>query len=352
MVSDQIDEVNKRRTSSTNKQPVPLKRGDNHLTYHEVFRMNEEFDEYIQDEFEDRRNQMMVNFRQEKKVKRKISPARDLNKGLPADTIETQFHVMRIIKDDPFVWDGSCLGVINNENIEAQMKFMDLEYWKIKLFGHTQICMVRPATTSCPCISDELKILFGLSKIGTHRVRYHNKIYILFKPRIGRSKEIIRETSISNINFTNNTSFISQVQDIYLFRDVLGLTKTNDNSVVIRWPDQSYIPPYPISFYENKIRPHDTKTIVPGTVTKKWFGDCTLKDAARRIFRIKKISDVSTRLVYIQEQLNVIIERVDRDAVWMIALIMGRITKRLLFGLNDKIKITPEWSWDLSKVVC
>ena len=296
------------------------------------------------------KSEVKDNFHKRQYIKPKISPSKDQNDEPPADTIKTQFHVVRIIKNNPFVWDGSYLGVMTDMNIKDRIRFMNLKYWQISLFGHTQICIIRQVTTSCPCISDELKILFGLSKLGTHRVRYHKKMYVLIKPRISRQREIIRETSISNIDFTDNSAFVSQVQDVYLFRDVLGLTKTNDNSIIIRWPDQSYIPPYPLSFYENKIRPHDTEIIVPGTAIKKWFGGGTLNDAARRIFRIEKIDEVPTRLIYIQEQLNAVIERVDREAVWMIAMIMGRITKRLLFGLKGDIKTTPEWDWDSHKI--
>ncbi len=170
------------------------------------------------------------NFQSQRRrvVEPKISPPRDPNDEPPADIIETRFHVLRIRRRNPFVWDGSYLGVITRRNIEDEMEFMNLKYWKINLYGHTQVCIIRRTMTSCPCISDELKILFGLSKLGTHRVRYRRKLYVLIKPRINQAGGIIRETPISNIESTTNMTFISQVQDIYLFRDVLGLTKTTD----------------------------------------------------------------------------------------------------------------------------
>lgn len=295
----------------------------------------------------------------ENKKKSSSNTPPKINKyDIPIDIIESDYIILKIIRINPFLWDGSYLGLITNRNIIDQIEYMDQRYWKLNLFGHIQICIIRQIADSSPCISDELKELFGLPKIGSHMIKYFNKFYLLLKPKINNKGEIIKETSIAEIVSTTNQLFINQVQDIYLFRDVLGMTKTNDNSIIIRCSNQKYIQPYPISFYENKIKPASDKQIIPTTVIAKWFGEYTLNDSARRIFNVSKISEIQEKCGNIYYQLNLIIERVDKNALWLTTHIMKRLSQRLLSGIDNNNdtnenmanKATPEWNWNDSHI--
>ena len=291
-----------------------------------------------------------IYIRQRPVVKPKISPPKDPNSEPPADQVISETLTLRVVGANRFVWDGSYLGMVTDLNIIERFEVEGLKYWSISLFGHVEICIIRPILTNSPCISDELKVLFGLSKLGTHRVKYRRKMYILIRTRSTDDGNICLETDLSQIH-TKDPVFVGQVQDTYLFRDVLGLTKSTDKSLVLRHPKQRYLAPYPVSFYENMMRPDDTKLIVPATVTDKWFDGVTLNDVARRIFRVEKMEDVQARIIYIQDQLNLIIERVDRDAVWMIRPIIERLTRRMLFGIDDAEKTISEWDWDTVKPI-
>ena len=88
----------------------------------------------------------------------------------------------------PFVWDGSYIGLISEQQILNRCgtcgKF---EYWIFYYKGYTSACMIRFSKYYTQCLVDELKPLFGLNKIGTHYAYYKDKYAILLRARVDLS---------------------------------------------------------------------------------------------------------------------------------------------------------------------
>src|SRR4030067_1341879 len=280
-----------------------------------------------------------------KRSKLKPSPRRDISDpGSDIfDFLGGLIFIIDIIDDnDPFTWNGSYLGRIGNHNILEQVNYAGVKYWRIRILGHIKICIVRSIVNLTPCVTDELKEIFSLPKLGTNHVVYHTKMYLLMKARLDQRGRIIEEITIDKVDPNKNKDFVERVQEVFVFREILGLIMSREKSVTVRWSDKSYIPPYPISFYESEMRPNEDNPVISLAVEKNWFGDVGFDDVLRKMLRIKTNEDVSEKISFLRSRITSVIERIDRDMIWLINPIMAKITRRLLID-EEKIGATPEW---------
>ena len=228
-----------------------------------------------------------------------------------------------------FKWDGS-----NVTNLITQSNIYEAEYRKNKywVIEHTdengnkqvEICIIRSCKSSIPCLIDELKPVFGLQKMGTHWCKQAGKNKILIKcvktPE-GYIKEEITLNQVEVITFLLKL----QVQEIFAFRELLGVTCSYGSSIIVRETRNNV---YPISFYEPNMLTVDKK-IIPFTVLDKWFEDTSIDIVVKRLCKIHKIENLGTVLHNFRNKIEKIIERVDRNAITYKSCIMNRITERL-----------------------
>jgi len=130
------------------------------------------------------------------------------------------------------------------------------------------------------CLVDELKPLFGLTKLGTHYASYKDKYVILIRARTtADDKYIVMDYTLNkktlddtNINLV---SLVPKIREIYVFRDLLGLQKSTDSCIAIRKSDSSQ-ELYAVSLIDSHIKPErlidlSISTYLPDTVFNKWF---------------------------------------------------------------------------------
>jgi len=275
------------------------------------------------------------------------SPPRKWHDPINSEMIDlivgTNIIVQIIQEKDPFKWDGSYLGRINNRNILEQVIYAGVKYWRIEILGHRKVCIFRSIANNTPCICDELKTYFSLPKLRTHTVMYHSKKYLLIEARLDSRGHIIEEITIDRVDPNKNAEFVRRVQEVFVFRELFGLIMSRDRSVVVRWSDKSYIPPYPVSFYESDMRPHDDHVVISSTVEKKWFGDTSIDDVIRSMLKIKDNKDAIERIFTLKNNIEKTIERIDRDMIWMVQPIVDKLTRRLLSDEENGISATPVW---------
>ena len=275
----------------------------------------------------------------------KPSPQRNINH--PDDGYIDIFRSPNLIinltdTNSPFIWDGSYLGRIGNHNILEQVVYTGIKYWRLRILGHTKICIIRNITNLSPCIADEIKELFFLPKLGTHYVIYHSKKYLLIEARVDAKGKIIEEITIDKVDPNKNEKFVERVREIFVFREILGLAMTREKSITVRWSDKSYIPPYPVSFYENEMKPQDEFVCISSVVEKKWFGGIDVDDVVKQMLKIENNDDVSEKISYLRESITKIIERIDKDMVWIVSPIINKLTRRLIID-DSGIIATPDW---------
>ena len=265
-------------------------------------------------------------------------------------------------------WDGTDLGEIIESQIVSRVFVDKDEYWTIEFTPEEfdeelcsnesnpeeapkqdidpfyVTCYVRSIVKTHANLIDELKPIFNLTKLGTHRAQYKNRRLLLVQPVIS-GETIVCEQKLDYNTCIIDSCFILQVQELYVFREFLGMSNTYDKSIRIRkvnakkssntpssnTPTKRLVRAYPISFHENSFHPEKTEKVLPNTVLDKWFRNTTVNAVARRLLGINSIDQIPECIFRLNSQIQDVVERVDRDLVEHVTHILDRIRARLLY---------------------
>lgn len=217
---------------------------------------------------------------------------------------------------NPFVWDGTYLGIIHDNNINKKYIVGEREYWDITINKFRVVCLIKKVKDCTSCIIDELKSLFALEKMGTHHIKYHNNFIVLYRCRLSiDGKEMIYEHTLNDLHskglLTINSDILSKIRKIYVFRDLLKIGKTNDNNILIRYSSSGAI--YPISYNESALKLERINNFSsPGTIPemyyKKWFRN----DKYDKIFNINVLLLSMLKIIY-KDKIQGTISKLRRD---------------------------------------
>lgn len=230
-----------------------------------------------------------------------------------------------------FKWDGTDVTDLISKCDIYGAKFNKLNYWVIQHPDYDdQVCIVRSTKCSLGCLVDELKPVFGLPKLGTHWCRLGNKVYILIRCVKNTDGSIKEELTLNMLGSSSSSLLTLQIQEIFAFRELLGVTCSYESSIIIR---EGKAGPYPISFYEPNMATEDTK-VIPFTVLEKWFVDTSMDEVVKRLCRVNNINRLPTVLHELRTSIEEVIDRVDRRAITYKNCIVNRITQRLQTTLS------------------
>jgi hypothetical protein len=228
-----------------------------------------------------------------------------------------------------FNWDGSELTDIFNEDTTIEEGIYDKSvYWRIEKDEKEEFCIIRLSPTLFPCLIDELKPIFKLEKNGTHWIKYKGKKYILLKVMY-KNGTILKELTLDKIEHKESLQY--EVQKIFIFRELLGLSQNFEKCIILREIGQFIIP---ISFYETNMVPSGEKKVIPETIIEKWFKNITLDEAVSKLFRIKDAKDITDLSFKLRGEMETIFNRVDKDLIMNMDEILQRIVLRLQHILN------------------
>ena len=263
-------------------------------------------------------------------------------------TAESLLNVDDKSKED-LLWNGSYLGEIYEEDIKVEQEIGNSKYWCVKIYDQEVICIARTISSAIPCIIDELKEIFDIPKLGTHYLKYKHNLYILIRPRwtiTTESNETIQEEETLKMcrsKRLNTEEFRKKVREMYTFRDTLGITKTYDSSILVRWlkyTDEEglirYLP-FPMSFYEPNINMSD-EMILPQTVYDKWFDDYTPGFILKNMLKAYTESDVGNVVTRTRFDIAKTINRIEPKLIYLESYISNRISARLM----NEVTMSPE----------
>lgn len=233
-----------------------------------------------------------------------------------------------------FNWDGSNVTDIISQSDIYGAKYNKNTYWIIKYTNSNgdiieETCSVRSCKNGLSCLIDELKPIFGLIKMGTHWCVQGNKTKLLIKVNKTEEGYIKEELHLSSFE-SLSPIFKSQVQEIYTFRELLGVTCSYDKSIIVRSYKNNV---YPVSFYEPNMVTEDKK-VIPFIILNKWFEGTSIDDVVKRLVKIYSIDKMGTVLHNLRSKIDKVIERVDRRTIMYKTCIINRITERLQTTLN------------------
>ena len=224
-----------------------------------------------------------------------------------------------------FKWDGSDVtDFINNEKtFIREAEYKKITYWVIINEKERETCSVKPTTSLLSCLIDEMKPIFGLEKIGTHWFKFKGKNMLMHKLEIVDGC-ILEELTLKDVKY--NEKLEPEVQKIFIFREILGMSKSFESSIVLR-NKKFFIKP--VSFYEPNMVPSKKSNVLPNTILDKWFSKTSVDKVVLKMFKLDKIENLTSVLLELKTKLDKIVERVNPDAVTNIDEILSRIRTRL-----------------------
>jgi hypothetical protein len=264
---------------------------------------------------------------------------------------------MEVPKNINFVWDGSYLGVINDDNIlnsciyknfvnnnnkfpekvfvedeKVDRNIMFTHIWKLKIGILSQLCYVRKINSSIPCFIDETKELFGLKKLGTHWCKYKNIKYILIRANNKINK--IFENKLL-IDFDIDYFSVEEkdtIRKIFMFRDIMGMKLNNEKSICIREMDEKM--EILCAFdTDSKYELTDarSKLELPKNIKKKWFGDnYRVCDVAKSLCGYRKNIDINCIILNLNIKMTSIMRRLKIDKQHIISCCIKKIRTYLM----------------------
>ena len=239
-----------------------------------------------------------------------------------------------------FRWDGSDVSdLIKDEGTRVHEAHSEKRmYWIIERRGEIETILVKSSSHTFACLVDELKPVFGLEKVGTHWVKLHGKIYILFKPEKDRRNVIIEELTLNeykkdkndendkNHEYKYDKNFEREVRKIFLFREIIGVPRNTEKNIILRIKGL-YV--QPISFYEANLNPRVDGKVLSNIILDRWFKDVDLDKAVSELFQITSIEQINDILLPLEQKLREIIERTDPSSVMFVGEILSRVRHRL-----------------------
>lgn len=230
-----------------------------------------------------------------------------------------------------FKWDGSEISDFINDKktIIEEGNYECNTYWQITCEEIKEICIARSTKCTLACLIDEIKPIFGLEKMGTHWAKFKNKKYILIKPEIIKGI-IIKEITLNQINY--NRRIEKDVQKIFIFRELLGMSKNFETSIVLR---KKGLEIKAISYYEPNMTPSNSGKVLPNTVLEKWFKNTSIDLEVKKMFNIEKLDNINYVLFELRGKLEKIFYRLDPESVTNLDEILSRVRSRLQFILEN-----------------
>lgn len=231
-----------------------------------------------------------------------------------------------------FKWDGSDLteflkrkDVRVEEGIYEKLILWRF-YWNEDGKRTSQLCIVRSCQNILPCLIDEIKPVFNIEKLGTHWTRYKSRRLLLIKPHL--SDDVLIEDLPLNIivNATSNVFIKSEVRKIFLFKEIMGATRSSEKSIVLR---NNGILIKPISWYEPGMKPVKDAKVISNSVLKKWFDDTDMDREMMKFLQISQIADITKLLFQLRNKMEKIVKRIDITAISYVDAILYRIQSRL-----------------------
>lgn len=242
------------------------------------------------------------------------------------------------------LWDGSHLGDFPGAVIQREYHAYGTKYWKLQLGDQNLFASVRPLKSTLPCVVDELKRVFALTRTGSHRITIDGASYLLYRETyltLGDQEIIVQNQCLSESQGPELEESRRLIQYVFAFRELLGLSPNHNGVIKLRTsPHISRLTgrvtnnpiPEVLSSQDNTIRTtHDHRTTLPQTILKQWFSDVDVTDTVCMMTGFRgEPETIHVKLSYYRGQIEDVINRVDRSQIWLSNAICERLMRHYL----------------------
>lgn len=233
-----------------------------------------------------------------------------------------------------FCWDGSSLGEHPQSVVVQSTVVGKITYWLLEINNERALCSVKKSIGTYMCVVDEMKPLFGLQKLGTHRIKI-KKEYVLTREVEGEDGKPVIDPVLSTIPAERVESVRTEVQKILAYRDLLGIASSFERNIVLR--DNC-----PISVREySTVLDKSNTGILSKRLLDKWFVEREVCEVIKKIAEYR--GNPQRCVANLRERMEGVINRVDKEWIWYSGFIVDRLMRRLLEGRELLIlpNITP-----------
>lgn len=240
----------------------------------------------------------------------------------------------RADSDIDFEWNGSHLGTYKKNIIDWKLETKRAKYCQLNINGKVLVCQIRNVKSHLPCIIDEIKPLFGISKLGTHDLYIGKTMYQIIKARVpsltGGLQEDHRLDEMLEIykKMENLPDYVKrEVQKIYIFRNIMGIPQNFDRSIRVRISNNLMTP---LSFTESKMDPQFHKAMSK-TCIRKWFDndESIIKELLNEMLQTKTDEDVEYKIPLIRGEMDNIFSRINKDATMYKTFIIRNLQNKI-----------------------
>jgi hypothetical protein len=229
-------------------------------------------------------------------------------------------------------WNGSHLGEINTKQILNEYYFKNVRHWKLLFDNKIYYCMVEVFKDNNRILIDELKPIFGLRKLGTHKLKFNNETYIIIKlPTIDVStfKLVLHPTYLNNVESDKmDDIFRKLVQKVYAFRYLMGIKRNGEADVIIMAENNNI---YPVSFLEPTIATDDSR--ISNSVHENWFGrdNETICEAIKQMTNFDgREETLHIKVEEYRKKIEAVINRIDKNLIWNVNFIVQKLMTQYL----------------------
>jgi hypothetical protein len=204
-------------------------------------------------------------------------------------------------------WDGSYLGEFPRSAIKSKLRVYNqpvitqIDDCKLSFYG----VLKSHRDTTLSCVLDELKTCFSLPKIGTHRLKLGSRNYMIYRCYL--SDTPMTKTS-------NRGIYKKDMQKLICYRSLFSIPNTTNSTFLTRG-DEVYSFNETRSYLDQSITEEPTDTFL-----REWFDD----DFHQHML---KLLPSEVHLIDFGHELEKAIKRIDSNYVWMIPLLLEKMSK-------------------------
>lgn len=251
------------------------------------------------------------------------------------------------ILNNKLSWNGSDLGyhsdtVISCEWTINQKKYSTIkvsEGWHSVLPGGNIHCIMSKKGDMFQVIVEDIKELFGLSKIGMHIIKIGFVEYIIYYVPIDMNGTVIWEAPLRSISIKHSLrsdmNFKYKVQEIIAFSEVLALSNTGESQIIIRPSINGTCIPIATnnrSTVINKTKGHNL-SILSDTIHKRWFGEQTNLCDVIKTMLYNYGDNLGIVTFKLRQEIEEIIVKHNREYMWYGYYIINRVSRYLLMEI-------------------
>lgn len=211
-------------------------------------------------------------------------------------------------------WDGSFLGNYTEEEAKIQGDHCIIN--GVRYY-------IKHKKDTIYCIIDEIKPLFGIKKIGTHRLNIGNKAFVIYNLEL--PDKINTVYSYDYKKFT--PKYRTEVRKILIFRYLFGITPLSDRSILAdingKNPEEEICEP--LGFNELSVSIVKHKDVMfTQSINNKWFKTNEKSIILDKMILYNKLGPVEC-FNTLRTNMCEIINRIDKNQISLESFIIEKI---------------------------